>query len=164
MVNAFAFFVAALAAGSVAALPVQNRDFLSSLLNSPPPPPDDSAGGTGIPVGFGSANQQAAHDAQASQEATAATAAAAAESAAGIDIVASIAAASSSAAAAAATATVNPNDPFPPERTTLTPEQIGQLSGLRAKLAIDTQFGDTGAIIQDNDDIEALISSGEATF
>ena len=66
--------------------------------------------------------------------------------------------------AVAATATVNPLDPFPPPNTSLTPEQLGQLSGLRAKLAIDTQFGDTGAAIADQSAINALIASGEGSF
>jgi hypothetical protein len=104
-----------------------------------------------------------AHDEQQADIASA-KAAATAKAAAGIDISASIAATSSSAAAAAATAIVNPLDPFAPERTTLTPEQIGQLSGLRAKFAIDQQSGDDEAAIDDNQAIEALIESGEATF
>ncbi|KAJ7841570.1 hypothetical protein B0H14DRAFT_3457343 [Mycena olivaceomarginata] len=89
---------------------------------------------------------------------------AAAEKTAGIDIAASITAASSSAAAVAATATVNPLDPFPPPSTSLTPEQLGQLSGLRAKLAIDNQFNDTGAAIDDQESIDTLIESGEGGF
>lgn len=121
----------------------------------------DSTGGFNSPEA--EANQQAAHDAQVSANADAASSASAAEAAAGVDIAASIAAASSSAAAAAATQTVNPLDPFPANNQGLTPEQLGQLSGLRAKLAIDTQFGDNGGIAQDNDDIEALISSNDGS-
>jgi len=164
MVKTFTLFVAALAAGSVTALPLYGRDdsgFDISSLFGAAAPPDGEQSGTGIPPGFGAANQNAAHDAQVSEEATAATAAAAAESAAGIDIAASIAAASSSAEAVAATATENPLDPLPTPNLGLSPEQLGELSGLRAKLAIDTQFNDTGAIIQDNEDIEALESTNE---
>ncbi|KAF7345679.1 hypothetical protein MVEN_01587700 [Mycena venus] len=116
---------------------------------------------TARPIGdFGTQNAEAAqeaHDAAAAK-------AAAAEAAAGIDITASIASASSSAAAVAATQTVNPLDPFPLNTHGLTPEQQGQLSGLRAKLAIDTQFGDTAALIQDNADIQNLISLNDGTF
>ncbi|KAJ7794727.1 hypothetical protein B0H14DRAFT_2621648 [Mycena olivaceomarginata] len=86
-----------------------------------------------------------------------------AEAAAGIDIQASIAAASSSAAAVAATQTVNPTDPFPVNNHGLTPEELGQLAGLRAKLAIDTQFGDTAAEIKDNADIPSLESENDFT-
>ncbi|KAJ6477000.1 hypothetical protein C8R45DRAFT_368691 [Mycena sanguinolenta] len=116
-------------------------------------------GGVIIPAG-----SNAAHDEQQAEFSSASVAAAAAETAAGIDIAASIAAASSSAAAFAATATANPLDPFPTTNTNLTPEQLGQLSGLRAKLAIDTQFGDTGAAIADQEAIDALISDGEGSF
>ncbi|KAJ7682842.1 hypothetical protein B0H17DRAFT_1333482 [Mycena rosella] len=164
MVNTFALFVAALAAGSVSALPIRSRDSgvdLSSLFGLAAPAAGQQSG-TGLPAGFQGSN--AAHDEQASQEASDATAAAAAEAAAGVDITASIAAASSSAAAAAATATTNPDDPFPTQNTNLTPEQLGQLSGLRAKLDIDNKFGDTGAAIQDQEDINALISDGEGSF
>lgn len=116
-------------------------------------------GGVIIPAG-----NNDAHDAQQAEFSSASVAAAAAETAAGIDIAASIAAASSSAAAAAATATVNPLDPLPQQNTNLTPEQLGQLSGLRAKLQIDNQFGDTGAAIADQESIDALISDGEGSF
>lgn len=97
-------------------------------------------GGVIIPAG-----NSDAHDEHQAEFSSASIAAAAAETAAGIDIAASIAAASSSAAAAAATASVNPLDPLPAQNTNLTPEQLGQLSGLHAKLQIDDQFGDTGA-------------------
>ncbi|KAJ6568618.1 hypothetical protein B0H19DRAFT_1256363 [Mycena capillaripes] len=107
------------------------------------------------------ANQEAAHDAQVSHNAEAASQAAAAEAAAGIDIAASITAASSSAAAVAATATVSALDPVPARTFGLTPEQLGELSGLRAKLQIDTQFGDDGAIEQDTLDINALESRND---
>lgn len=116
-------------------------------------------GGVIIPAG-----NNDAHDAQQAEFASASAAAAAAEKTAGIDIAASIAAASSSAAAVAATATVNPLDPLPVQKTNLTPEQLGQLSGLRTKLAIDNQFGDNGAAIDDQESIDALISSGEGSF
>jgi hypothetical protein len=116
-------------------------------------------GGVIIPAG-----NNDAHDEQQAEFSSAAIAAAAAETAAGIDIAASIAAASSSAAAAAATASVNPLDPLPAQNTNLTPEQLGQLSGLRAKLQIDNQFGDTGAAIDDQEAINALIEDGEGSF
>ncbi|KAJ7122681.1 hypothetical protein C8R43DRAFT_1241219 [Mycena crocata] len=149
MVNTFTFFVAALFAGSVAALPIGSDSGLVARFQ------------------FGNpAAQQAAHDAQASSQAIAAAAAAASESAAGIDIAASIAAASSSAAAAAATHVVNPLDPVPDPtaNSNLTPEQLGQLSGLRAKLAIDNQFGDQGAAIKDQEDISAILEDAEGSF
>ncbi|KAJ7314306.1 hypothetical protein DFH08DRAFT_895929 [Mycena albidolilacea] len=116
-------------------------------------------GGISIPAGSSDAA-----DEQQAEFASASAAAAAAEKKAGIDVAASIAAASSSAAAVAATATVNPLDPFPVPSTNLTPEQLGQLSGLRAKLAIDNQFNDTGAAIDDQESIDALIESGEGGF
>ncbi|KAJ6526034.1 hypothetical protein B0H19DRAFT_1275895 [Mycena capillaripes] len=169
MVNALNVFIALLAAGSAVARPIYARDSgfdlgdLSDLLGSS----SDSGDSTG---GFNSpeaqSNQNAAAQAQATAFAAAASSAAAAEAAVGIDITASIAAASSSAAAAAATQTVNPLDPFPLNTNGLTPEQLGQLSGLRAKLAIDTQFNDTGAIAKDNEDILALesINDGSGAF
>jgi hypothetical protein len=120
----------------------------------------DAQGGISIPVG----SSDAADEQQAEFASASAAAAAAAEKTAGIDIAASIAAASSSAAAVAATATVNPLDPFPVPSTNLTPEQLGQLSGLRAKLAIENQFNDTGAAIDDQESIDALIESGEGSF
>jgi hypothetical protein len=95
-------------------------------------------GGVIIPAG-----NSDAHDEHQAEFSSASIAAAAAETAAGIDITASIAAASSS--ASAATASVNPLDPLSAQNTNLTPEQLGQLSGLHAKLQIDDQFGDTGA-------------------
>ncbi|KAJ7866496.1 hypothetical protein B0H13DRAFT_2352515 [Mycena leptocephala] len=171
MVKTFNLFVALLAAGAVAARPIFTRDSgvdlsqLEGLLgvadSTGGSDSGDSTGGFNSPEA--EANQQAAHDAQVSANADAASSASAAEAVAGVDIAASIAAASSSAAAAAATQTVNPLDPFPANNQGLTPEQLGQLSGLRAKLAIDTQFGDNGAIAQDNDDIEALISSNDGS-
>ncbi|KAJ7113048.1 hypothetical protein C8R44DRAFT_741385 [Mycena epipterygia] len=107
-------------------------------------PADGTQTGTGLPAGF--QGSDAAHDAQAT-----------AAEAAGINISASIAAASSSAAAVAATATANPNDPIPTSNFGLSPEQLGQLSGLRAKLAINNQLGDSGAAIQDQEDINTHI-------
>ncbi|KAJ7800184.1 hypothetical protein B0H14DRAFT_3490912 [Mycena olivaceomarginata] len=44
------------------------------------------------------------------------------------------------------------------------PRSLGQLSGLRAKLQIDDQFGDTGAAIDDQEAIDALIEDGEGSF
>ncbi|KAJ7468695.1 hypothetical protein FB451DRAFT_1257027 [Mycena latifolia] len=163
MVNTFNLFVAALAARSVVALPLRSRDSgsdISSLFGLAAPA-DGEQTGTGIPAGFGS---NAAHDAQVSQQAAAAATAAAAEKAAGVDIAATIASVSSSVAAFEATATVDPFAPFPTPNTSLTPEQLGQLSGLRAKLSLDNQFGDTGAAIKDQEDIDALVSSGEGSF
>ncbi|KAJ7842459.1 hypothetical protein B0H14DRAFT_2586324 [Mycena olivaceomarginata] len=157
MVKTSNLIVALLAAGSVVARPVYTRDSgfdLSDLLGAAAGSDSgDSTGGFNSPQA--QSNQQAAADAQASGNSAAATKASAAEAAAKIDISASIAAASSSAAAVAATQTVNPLDLFSLNTHGLTPEQLGQLSGLRAKLAIDTQFKDNGAIAQDNDDIEA---------
>ncbi|KAJ7437800.1 hypothetical protein B0H11DRAFT_2009732 [Mycena galericulata] len=153
--NLMNLVIAALFAGSVSALPLYSRD--ASDLGIFAPPAGQQAG-TGIPPGFGN---DVAADEQASAFAAAATSAAAAEAAAGVDITASIAAASSSAAAAAATATVNPLDPLQGPNTNLTPAQLGELSGLRAKLAIDTQFGDTGAAIHDQSSIDSIIASGE---
>ncbi|KAJ7802631.1 hypothetical protein B0H13DRAFT_2389456 [Mycena leptocephala] len=74
------------------------------------------------------------------------TAAVAAEAAAGVDISASVAAASASAFAAAATA--------PPQN--LSPEQQGQFAGLQVKQALDAQFGDTGAVNEDFDELSNL--------
>ncbi|KAF7362572.1 hypothetical protein MVEN_00605700 [Mycena venus] len=185
MVNAFIFVVAALAASTTARPILSSRAkggnadggiTLSDLLgvaastntgasadtaddSNTVPPGFTNFGGVIIPAG-----SNAAHDEQQAEFSSASVAAAAAETAAGIDIAASIAAASSSAAAVAATATANPLDPFPTPNTNLTPEQIGQLSGLRAKLAIDNQFGDTGAAIDDQEAIDALISDGEGSF
>ncbi|KAJ7113101.1 hypothetical protein C8R44DRAFT_856112 [Mycena epipterygia] len=168
MVNAFNLLFAAVLAGSVIALPVYRRDSddsgfdLSGLLGLAGNSTDDQSG-TGIPPGFGADNQNAAHDAQVSAFAAAATAAAAAEAAAGIDITASIASASSSAAAVATTFVSNPADPFNPNTFGLNPEQLGQLAGLKTKLAIDTQFNDSGAITQDFEDINALESLNEGS-
>ncbi|KAJ7864160.1 hypothetical protein B0H13DRAFT_2353815 [Mycena leptocephala] len=69
-----------------------------------------------------------------------------AEAAAGVDISASVAAASASAFAAAATA--------PPQN--LSPEQQGQFAGLQVKQALDAQFGDTGAVNEDFDELSNL--------
>ncbi|KAJ7741082.1 hypothetical protein B0H16DRAFT_1694126 [Mycena metata] len=160
---AFNFFLAALVAISVTARPITLGDLEKEAAASVAAGnvgTDSDAGAFGI---GGGQNQQAAADNQQSEFAAAATAAAAAEAAAGVDITASIAAASSSAAAAAATATVNPLDPFPQNNQGLTPEQLGALSGLRAKLQIDTQFNDTGAIASDNDAIEAAISVNDGS-
>ncbi|KAJ7073586.1 hypothetical protein C8F01DRAFT_1271235 [Mycena amicta] len=180
MVKAYIIFGAALAVASVTARPVVvprfNLGDLANLISVAATATDtaDAAGPTGdnvAPPGFTNfggviipAGSSAGHDEQQAEFLSDSIAAAAAETAAGIDIAASIAAASSSAAAAAAVATVNPLDPFPQEKTSLTPEQLGQLSGLRAKLAIDSQFGDRGAAIKDQADINALISSGQGSF
>ncbi|KAJ6630013.1 hypothetical protein B0H10DRAFT_1984748 [Mycena sp. CBHHK59/15] len=184
MVNAFIIVVAALAA-SATARPISGRakgakradagagladlfgvaaatataDAAAATDDNTVPPGFTNFGGVIIPAG-----NNDAHDEQQAEFSSASVAAAAAETAAGIDIAASIAAASSSAAAAAATATVNPLDPLPQQNTNLTPEQLGQLSGLRAKLQIDNQFGDTGAAIADQEAIDALISDGEGSF
>ncbi|KAJ7671091.1 hypothetical protein B0H17DRAFT_1085481 [Mycena rosella] len=181
MVNTFMIVVAALAA-SATARPISGRAKnaetgladLSGLFglaaatatadaaaatDNIVPPGFTNFGGVIIPAG-----NNDAHDEQQAEFSSASVAAAAAETAAGINIAASIAAASSSAAAAAATATVNPLDPLPQQNTNLTPEQLGQLSGLRAKLQIDNQFGDTGAAVTDQEAIDALISDGEGSF
>ncbi|KAJ7325961.1 hypothetical protein DFH08DRAFT_1085117 [Mycena albidolilacea] len=185
MVNAFIIVVAALAA-SVTARPISGRakdnggdvslgdlaDLIGAAATATATA--DAAAGTDdntVPPGFTNfggviipAGNNDAHDEQQAEFSSASIAAAAAETAAGIDIAASIAAASSSAAAAAATASVNPLDPLPAQNTNLTPEQLGQLSGLRAKLQIDDQFGDTGAAIDDQEAIDALIEDGEGSF
>ncbi|KAJ7852376.1 hypothetical protein B0H14DRAFT_3137156 [Mycena olivaceomarginata] len=169
MVKAFILVVATLVASAMAR-PIKLSDLLgaaaandtttdASDASNEVPPGFTNFGGVIIPAG-----NNDAHDAQQAEFASASAAAAAAEKTAGIDIAASIAAASSSAAAVAATATVNPLDPLPVQKTNLTPEQLGQLSGLRAKLAIDNQFGDNGAAIDDQESIDALISSGEGSF
>jgi len=180
MVNAFIIVVAALAA-SATARPISGRAKgadagagLADLIGAAATSTADAAAATDdntVPPGFTNfggviipAGNNDAHDEQQAEFSSASVAAAAAETAAGIDIAASIAAASSSAAAAAATATVNPLDPLPQQNTNLTPEQLGQLSGLRAKLQIDNQFGDTGAAIADQESIDALISDGEGSF
>ncbi|KAJ7203511.1 hypothetical protein GGX14DRAFT_698937 [Mycena pura] len=183
MVNAFIIVVAALAASAIAR-PISGRakgadagaglaDLLGAAAATPTATADAAAAtdDNTVPAGFTNfggviipAGNNDAHDEQQAEFSSASVAAAAAESAAGIDIAASIAAASSSAAAAAATATVNPLDPLPQQNTNLTPEQLGQLSGLRAKLQIDNQFGDTGAAIADQEAIDALISDGEGSF
>ncbi|KAJ7358374.1 hypothetical protein DFH08DRAFT_953532 [Mycena albidolilacea] len=179
MVKVFVLILAALAA-SATARPISLGDLLDGLAtdsanNTPDDATTDADDSNILPPGFTnfvhftpwtglSLVSNDAHDEQQADIASAKAAAATPEAAAGIDISASIAAASSSAAAAAATAIVNPLDPFAPERTTLTPEQIGQLSGLGAKFAIDQQSGDDEAAIDDNQAIEALVESGEATF
>ncbi|KAF7336232.1 hypothetical protein MVEN_02171100 [Mycena venus] len=141
MVRKFRFFVAALAAAvTVTALPLSRRVKTVSV------DADGNLTVNDVPSDASIAAQQVAR-------------------AAGVDISASVAAASSSAAAVAATHTQNPLDPIqtPLANQLLTPEQLGQLSGLRAKLALDQQFGDTEAAIDDQDGISELLSlnSGE---
>lgn len=86
----------------------------------------------------------------------ASTAAAAAEATAGINIAASVAAASSSAAAAAQITST-------PE-SVLSPEEVGQLAGLQVQLQFDTEFGNAGAVQQDQDLISVLESEENPVF
>ncbi|KAJ7236426.1 hypothetical protein B0H12DRAFT_1140264 [Mycena haematopus] len=127
--------VCVLVAGSVTALPLNGRQF---GLISPAEQASKSAALAAIQSSV-SASFLAAS-----------TAAAAAEATSGVDIAALVAAASSSAAAAAQITST-------PE-STISPEEVGELAGLEVQLKFDTQFGDAGAIQNDNDLIQVLES------
>ncbi|KAF7359619.1 hypothetical protein MVEN_00685700 [Mycena venus] len=139
MVNTAKLLIAFLAAGSAFAHPVFNRGQIDMR----------KLGGIfGIADSVGTSTAKAAVQAPGTQFTTTASSAAAsaAEAAAGIDVAASIAAASSAAAAVAATETAF-------DTLGLTPEDKGKIAGLKAKLAIDQQFGDAAAVLQDQEDI-----------